>query len=418
MAVTTLRALRATPRRPARARVLSAALALSGGLGVGLNACVEKQFDTHCAPAACPGSCDEPWSCERSADCPAGSVCVNGVCGVDAFPVIGADTLVAGFDVPEFELMQTSMDEGRPRLQWSAPPGSLRVTCGLFTCTPEFDGGEGSGQPSAVRLSNAPRCVPRVQTFNTETSAETQVFSFELGDLEPAAAGSCSPALGLTAQEAAGASGYPVVELLRVGCWALDRNQVIAATRLVQVNVQELPDAGYVLRLDCAAAPIGSWCLLPGDLGVCDQGKCELGRTPSELPEAGAGGQGGEAATLPPEPVEDCEDRPDDVPCQSPDSRIGQCLVDRCVANSESTYLRPLVVGDCASDGFETEWLNCYPSPILGFGTCAERQCRVRCRTDEDCESALSAAGIDVSAQSTTCQRPEGSYLGVCMDRP
>jgi hypothetical protein len=105
---------------------------------------------------------------------------------------------------------------------------------------------------------------------------------------------------------------------------------------------------------------------------------------------------------------------------------VGQCLSGRCLRPSRADYAKPLAISNCATEGAVTDWLNCYPSPVLGFGTCWGNSCRLRCRGDEDCVAALDdaevpgsggAAGASSDVRPEHCQREPGSFLGVCVIR-
>jgi hypothetical protein len=234
--------------------------------------------------------------------------------------------------------------------------------------------------------------------------------------------------LGLTGDtHAAPRAGYPVVQTLRLGCWAQDMSHVIAATRLTPLGVTDLPGGTSALLSNCQQAADGSWCSLPGNLGVCLRHRCDFSQRPSAdvmTDGSEAGSASGTAASEP--ALTDCSHAAEGTPCRRAEaSTIGQCLSGRCLRDSTDSYSQPLVVSDCAAPGAVTDWLNCYPSPVLGFGTCESEQCRLRCREDADCRDALDAAEVPCEMPDAEgrcererpekCRRFSGSYLGVCV---
>jgi hypothetical protein len=399
---------------------VAAALSLGGGASCRPDAAVGD----HCPASECADrDCNGALACPKGAGCPQGTVCVEKLCVASPPAAIDPEILIEGFKAREFDLVRALGDEAGYEL--TAPDGAERVACGLFTCAPvivEFE----AGAQVLRRIANTAQCLQREHVFSTQASGELQTFKFGLGDLRPPEPDSCRLAmLGLGDGKSVTRAGYPLVEALRIGCWASDRTHVIAATRLVPIGVTDLPEGDRLMRRDCQEVADGTWCILPGDLGVCAQNECDFTMVPSALGSAeGAGGDGnltnaGQEA----EAVTDCRGIGEGVACRRQDvDSIGQCLSGRCLKQSVAEYTQPLAVSDCAAEGAVTNWLNCYPSPTLSFGTCCGKRCRLRCRDDEDCTAALDDAGVVCKANASDCDpRPEkchrapGSYLGVCV---
>jgi hypothetical protein len=385
---------------------------------------VDTTLESECAPAACPdGSCLKDIACEDGAQCPQGSTCQRGSCLLAGSSDIRAEALIVGFHAHEFDLVRSAGADVQYELV--APDRAARVVCGLFACEPRFAHAS-YGSTELSRIKNAAQCLQREHVFNTQTSGEPQKFTFRLADLRTPEPTECSSSmLGISNPDRASRAGYPVVEALRLGCWASDKTHVLAATRLIAVSVSDLPEGESVLRSDCQAAPDGSWCSLPGDLGTCQAGGCDFTKRPGvSAVQIDAGGAPNDTAEVP----TSCEGLPDDVTCRrAKTDSVGQCLSDRCIKKTQAGqgYSQPLAVSDCAAPGSVTDWLNCYPSPTLSFGTCLQQECRLRCRDSEDCTRALDAAEISCGgsgggtgcepARAETCYRPSGSYLGVCV---
>jgi hypothetical protein len=373
---------------------------------------------TQCADA----NCDQDVACPGGAGCPQGTRCMADLCVASPPPAIEPEALIDGFKAREFDLVRATGDDARYEL--TAPDGADRVACGLFTCAPVIVE-RSAGSQTLRRIANTSQCLQREHVFTTQPSGELQTFKFGLADLRSPEPNSCRASmLGLGDPSSVSRTGYPLVEALRIGCWASDRTHVIAATRLVAVGVTDLPEGARLMRRDCQEVADGTWCILPGDLGVCVAADCDFTMVPSPVDSlSGAGGQGSPTSVAPEvETVTDCRGVADGVACRRKEvESVGQCLSSRCLKQSTDEYTQPLAVSDCGAEGAVTDWLNCYPSPTLSFGTCCGARCRLRCREDQDCASALDDAGVTCKANDTTCEpRPErchrepGSYLGVC----
>lgn len=384
--------------------------------------CLEAKLSSTCLPPECRGnSCRNDVTCTHDDQCPRGSSCNDGVCGVARLESIRTRELIEGFGVREFALTP-STTEGRRTYEVSMPDGAVRVICGLLTCKPRF-AREVAGPIELTRLSNAARCVARTDTFDaSRASDDSRDFAFEVSALQPSTA-ACD------GEEATSSPSYPVVETLRLGCWAEDLRRVIAATRLVPLNVTDLPDANGNRVANCSDASDGSWCTLAGDIGTCLNGGCDLSRVSSGVPMSAAESGGAtNDVTLQldySDAPTDCGGLPNDTICRREElESIGQCLSGQCLKATLADYYQPLVVANCDAVGAETDGLNCYPSPVLGYGTCFKRACAIRCRNKTDCMSALDAAGVPCreGGNSGDCEppRPERcravpeSYLGVC----
>ncbi len=382
-----------------------------GLLGGGASCRPDADATDHCPARECADkACSEAVPCPGGVGCPQGTTCFDDTCVVSPPSIIEPDTLIVGFDAREFDLGRASA--GPAAYELTAPDGADRVACGLFTCKPaivESDAGR--------RIVNTAQCLQREHVFNTQRSGELQTFKFGLGDLRPPEPDSCRSAmLGLGDGRRVPRTGYPLVEALRIGCWASDRTHVIAATRLVPVGVTDLPEGDRLMRRDCQETADGTWCILPGDLGVCAENKCDFTRVPSaDTLTEGAGGDATVAPKQEAEAVADCRGIEEGAACRRKEvGSIGQCLSGRCLKQSEAEYTQPLAVSDCAAQGAATNWLNCYPSPTLSFGTCCGAVCRLRCREDNDCTATLDDAGV-ADPRPEKCHRAPGSYLGVCV---
>lgn len=322
------------------------------------------------------------------------------------FAHVDRNALTDGFGVAEFELQDTSRDP--LTFAWLAPQQSERVVCALFASAPEFSHSEQQTEERLVRLLNEGRAVARKRTFNTADIGSDRRFSFKLADLE--ASGVCPTPLSIPIELA---GSYPIVQLLRVGCWAFDDTKVIAATRLAIVEPSSLPDWDTVPQPTCLGQPDRSWCRMPGTPGSCQGGVCDPSRSPS-APQMGAAGSGGDAGE-PLAPPTDCTDLADDVGCLQKSDEVGQCSSGQCIAQDAQDYEPPLVVSSCAVD--RTEGLNCYPSPILDFGSCFKGKCEPRCDQDQDCVSPFQRVGIaDVDKQ--VCYIADDAYVGSCQAEP
>jgi hypothetical protein len=361
------------------------------------------------APRSCDAETDEPGTVAR--DCPLGSSCVAQQCTVVPFPRMSDSALLDGFNVAEFALKEVTTDP--PELAWVTPPGVRRVVCALFVSPPEFASDGVDGDTQLTRIANSVRSIARQRVFNTEGASVEQSFSFELGELEPAwlrredsDAAPCPPPMPLAGGLPTRA--YPIVELLRVGCWGFDTAKVVAGTRLLSVAPSRLPDTNATPTQGCQGQPEGTWCRMPDAPGSCQQGRCDVQRPKPEGAQSGPT-DGGASPPLAPT---DCTGLSDDSACRQPSEAVGQCLDDACLARDDS-YQRPLVVNQCREE-MGDDGLNCYPTAILGFGNCLAGSCALRCREPLDCTDALRRAGLEAaSTLRWSCERSVG-YLGLC----
>jgi len=333
---------------------------------------------------------------------------VDGACQVVTFPRIDDASLIAGFKAAEFELRITSNEP--LSFDWNSPDAAERVVCALFTSPPELASVEGTGAQELLRITNVSRSLARARTFNTESATSQQHFSFQIGDLRatPATSGTCPTALSLGRGSLP--ADYPIVELLRVGCWAFDSAKVMAATRLLPVAASSLPDSSNRVSDSCQAQAQGAWCWMPGTPGTCQNEACDVDKPEPIKPTPNLGDAG--AGNSPLTAVMDCSGQPDDRACLKHSQTVGQCLAEECVSQGSDSYRAPLVVTSCdqGNDG-----LNCYPSPLLGFGNCLDKSCRPRCRIDSDCKEAFERAGVSTSpGLERFCDRVTNSYVGLC----
>lgn len=384
-------------------------------LYVGATGCAEPPVpDAGCAADQCPeGGCGVTLACRADSDCPLGTACSSGTCQVVPFPRVDRDTLIRGFDVPEFELRKVS--DAPATFEWARPEDARRVTCALFTSRPEFPRVRERTEHTLIRMNNPGRAIERERVFNAEASATNQRFRFTLGDLEPSTR--CPSTLAVNGAFAS--QHYAVVELLRLGCWAFDSAKVIAATQLLTILPEHLPDWNTVPKTSCSDQPNGTWCRMPGTPGRCKSGRCDTTApepvasppgTPVDEGAAGAGGLG----TLSTEPLTDCSNAMEDTACVVPNTAVGQCLELECIAQGSQDYRPPLVVSNCTASG--TDGLNCFPSPIFSFGNCHQGGCRPRCRTTSDCADQLERAGLG-DAPPHECNRAKDAYVGICEAR-
>jgi hypothetical protein len=339
---------------------------------------------------------------------------------------VPSEILVTGFAVPEFELHAEAGTQ--TTFRWDAPPGATRVVCGLFVAEPEI---APSGDPDhpEYRITNDFKSVFRTHVFRVPTSAADaeRTVRFTVSDLSTRPGASC-PQAGSLAVTPMGVF-YPQVTTLQVGCWALDDAKVIAATRLRNLRLTDLPEVRPPV-VDCAElieeTPSGRLCLLAPMVGTCRAGAC-LPNAPRDAGEiADPTRDGGVTPAELTVPVETCE--PADTEgklCQLTSRfRFGRCVGNRCADQELREAELPLVTADCAGRG-ETNWLNCFDDQVQGYGTCFDRTCRLRCTSDTDCGKVDRFLGRQNGPQFFCAKRMAGqfpcrpgpgqSFVGLCM---
>lgn len=275
--------------------------------------------------------------------------------------------LVAGFETDEIELHRGSSAE----FGIEAPMSAMYLSCALFIGAPVF---------RDRALANVSDCVARERFFSLDPDrSEASELSLRLDDLEPLSA------LGCPVDSALKASGaeFRVVESLHLGCWAMDLDGIIGASRLLELDPSELPEYSAMKLDSCdqSDAPTDRRaCWLPAQIGACRQGRCVRAfedpspRSPLCLRDTAEGG-----------------------PCALSSRGVGRCFAGNCLDKSETT---PLVTSVCDAEG---DWANCFPSPLGLMGTCRSGLCRPRCHDRADCD------------QGDECTHPPVSYLGVCI---
>lgn len=332
-----------------------------------------ERCQAHCFGA----DCKVDISCDGTGeDCPIGTTCVADVCRPRE-PVDPSGTeLIEGFHSTEVELTR-SRSHG---FEVEAPKDAVRVSCAIFIGLPTFQ---------RTSIANLEASVARYRVFSVDGSrTQTSTISFRLDDLKtlPAARCGARPALN------AGDEDYPMVESLRLGCWAVTLDAVVAATQLLQLDPSELPEFAVTPLESCdqsTSATDGSHCKLPSQIGVCKNKECK----PSD------GGQPKEedVSSLAADAGAGCETAPDNTACRLARPGRGRCYGGSCL---DKSIRPPLVTARCTS---ADEWVNCFPSPLGVIGTCFNRLCRQRCRDGADCSAG------------ELCEfPPAASYLGVC----
>jgi hypothetical protein len=367
-----------------------------------------ESVDDQC-PAFC-SNCDPRIQCSPQTYCPLGSSCrdreppdaggagspgVDGggphaVCAPEYFPAVNPEALLDGFGVSEFLLARDTTMPGR--YSFVAPKGSRFVTCGLLVAAPRFE---------QQRLVNLGASVARTRVFQVDETTGNRMLVLRLDELR-STTNSCKGKLN--GPPVSGSEHYPLVETLSLGCWALGDQSVVGASSLLPIAPGELPDSGTNPLESCdlaAGETEGAPCLMKRVPGSCVNGSCKGGETPND------GGVFMDAPT-------NCRGLAPGTLCHAdPESPIGRCRSGGCVNQNVSSLERPLVVADCASTG-NADWLNCFPSPLGSIGTCWGKLCRPRCHDTQDCRESEEFRAKPASKEQ--CERPDASYLGVCID--
>jgi hypothetical protein len=417
---------------------------LLGGLVLCSLTCERETFSTKLVcPAPCVDSaCAVGIECTSQTYCPIGSTCVptgteTAFCGSNDAPDVAPDALIEGFGVAEFPLLRDVENEGQ--FLFDAPPDAEAVLCGLFIAAPRFEEfrdedpsdekllvAPGSAQQ---RMINSDSCIVRDRIFRIDDDNDTShVAVLRLEELRPPQR-SC----GTTNTPFADGSEYPIVETLHLGCWALGEANVIGVSALVSLSASELPDLGEVpIKCDQGDAQTdGAYCYVDHVEGVCSDEMCVAGGDNSAggvtsvdagsggagTDSSGAAGQGdaggaaGQSGVI--ERVKSCKSQPNGTLCsEEPAEPVGRCFQKGCVGQDVPVLERPLVVANCALQGVETDWLNCFPSPLGTIGTCFGAACRVRCHDITDCERTAKARSVTSPEECRHTNLP--GYLGVC----
>jgi hypothetical protein len=335
----------------------------------------------------CQLVCSEPTcraadSCTLDSDCPVATVCASGECRPPKSIMAASTALVQGFQTNELELTRTQPGS----FSVEAPKAAVTLNCGVFVGLPEFDMQHSPGQDPTGALKNANACVARYRVFPLDASRSSATnFSLRLDDLEPLPElTSCSTGSALNS----GVRGVVAAESLRLGCWAMSLNQVVAASELLDLDPSELPGYGSVPLSSCAQASTptdGSNCWLSPQIGICRDQVCQVR-------------DGGVADVAPPTADAGCAAAVNDAACQLGSPGLGRCYAGNCL---DQNILPPLVGASCVGEALD--WTNCFPSPLGIIGSCFNQLCRQRCHDSADCTT------------DEVCTYPDSpSYLGAC----
>jgi hypothetical protein len=339
-------------------------------------ACKEHPFERTdvCVPSCAEATCQESIACTTNDECPLSTACSpEGACRPKAREFPSSTELVRGFETDEIQLRRGESAE----FEIEAPLSARFVSCALFIGAPIF---------RDQSLVNVGACVARERVFSLDKDrSESSELSLRLDDLEPSSPEACPLDSALKAP----LSGFRVVESLHLGCWAMDLEGIIGASRLLHIDPSELPEFVAAPRRSCDQSEVptdGSPCRLPSPIGICRQRRCVA--VSSQVQAAALG----ETARV-------CLDSEEGGACPLNSPGVGRCYAGNCLDQSTiAPLVTPLVTSDCD----ESDWENCFPSPLGIMGTCFSGLCRRRCHDGPDCD-----AGDE-------CRRPAASYLGAC----
>jgi hypothetical protein len=417
---------------------------------------------TESTAATCSGQTATPAdpACTRDTDCPSGSFCGTGTAGGTTatcsasdggpcrclpayFPDVSPDILITEFDVREFDLQVTpgSVTE----YAWTAPSGATVVVCGMFVAAPEVT------TVPLTRIDNAFTSLYRTHVFRVPDLGNQMLYTtqFTIGDLTSPPSADCGGTGDRLNSFPPPNEAYPVVTTLQVACWAYDDDAIVAATRLRNLQLGDLPETLPPVD-DCASLPAGTpdgrLCLLSPLVGGCidqmcnpDAGLASLAAS-SNMDDASTAGTGSTTAPAGPPapapttpatstPVATCADASDMTLCQlTSDFQFGRCVGSRCADQHVTQPDLPLVTADCAqpaSTNQGTDWLNCFDDDVQGYGTCYGGSCLLRCVNDADCvEVQKFLGGADAGGplrcaklrgSKLTCSGDGTSFLGLCV---
>lgn len=406
-----------------------------------LNGC---ESPTQAIATTCPGQTvtTADASCTSDVECPSGTECsasagvTTGACqGSDGgacrcapayFPDVPSDTLISAFDVDEFEL-QVSTGAAATMYGWTAPQNASSVVCGLFVAAPEVSLG------ATPRIDNAFKSLYRSHVFRVPALGSGMLYTtqFSVDDLTSPPSSACPAAADRLNDFEGSAAAYPIVSTLQIGCWAYSDDGIVAATRLRNLGLTDLPETQPPVA-DCSALPAGTpdgrLCLLGPLVGGCVDQACsaDAGLASFDPGDAGGSPTTPAASTT---PVASCADASDMTLCQlTPDFQFGHCVGSLCADQHVSQPDLPLVTADCAqpATALGTNWLNCFDDEVQGYGTCYAGSCHLRCVSDSDCSqvqgflgeldagTALRCGKRDATGQ-LTCGAPGVSFLGICV---
>lgn len=381
-------------------------------------------------PATC-ADCSQDIACGGAKPyCPVGTTCeatsyagAPAACRPNYFPSIPPTKLLDGFQASEFLLTR---DPTAPsQFTFQVPEKARFVSCALFIAEPLFESVSAASFEQAGTMVNSSACTAAHRVFRVNGgNADSRPPALRLDELSRAGS-SCDTSNG---SPIADDPRYPVVETLSLGCWANGDDGVVGASTLLSIAPSELPTSASLPLDSCDQAMTqtdGAFCVMQDLPGACDGADtCVSGAVPDIVtPACAACGAAGDAQTSDAGlATEVCAGKPKGTACRAkPSAAVGRCLAGGCV-DQQVTLERPLVVSDCAQEG-DSNWLNCFPSPIGTIGTCFDHLCRVRCHDDADCAfsqrfRASNASGLPTPHEH--CQRAAlaPGYLGVCEQAP
>lgn len=237
------------------------------------------------APDATEGRCLCMTGCESDLECPSVMRCGTRDPGAPEPPPTGPLSvcacatpnttcepagappelaLVSGFGVEEMRLVR--VPESAPALfAWDAPPNARVVSCALFACEPRFEVRNGAGGKEVVDLVNFDACAAAEEQYGAASTA-----------FDPAQA---RRDLIETARD--GRFPRPLtgpITGLAVGCWAYDGDALIAASRLVPLDPEDLLEYPDLVTPGCAIHEDALSCPRPDkktlSFGTCLDGEC------------------------------------------------------------------------------------------------------------------------------------------------
>lgn len=430
---------RSQHRKSTRRRILALLmLCESGGFSLGCGYPNQSE-EVVCGERAAAYSKGNLATCTDDRTCPSGTICGKPVgsqntadsgglfCIAAVFPEINESDLISGLNVQEIGLQREQAAAGRAVYELTVPPDAHAVACSLFVARPVVRGGRGG------RIVNAPAAIYRSHVFELDgaDSSEARTLSFALSDLSETASSDDCPQSALSSTFG-GDGHYPVVSTLNVGCIAYGSTEAVAATRLRNVALTDLPESQLILT-SCVQEEgtehRGRLCMAPDTIGRCSAGSCD----PSDAGNSatGQGGTNGEGlsdsgslasadeGTLP-IPESACDRCTEGRLCALNSYFIGRCVGSNCAQVTVGNWEPPLVISNCAApiteENANTDGLNCYDSQLEGYGTCYASGCRTRCATTAHCAPEY---GLDTTTAHVCAHRQRGdnlpSYLGLCL---
>lgn len=324
-------------------------------------------------------------------------------CDADAAPStdwhlrrpVDPDVLSRAFDVREFSLIH---DEDANLYRFTVPPRAAFVTCGLFVGAPKID-------TERQRIENAGSIMPRVRAFDANGGDD---LAISIGSLRVVGSGGdASPFRCSSVPEAP----Y-VVEGLWLGCWSSAGAAVNGATELVQLDIEDVPQAQPPVA-GCFAEDLSRTanrlCRGEAELGTCGAMGCEEGTPDAAFDDV----------------FDDCRPTSQGKACVlNASAQFGRCRGGFCDA-SEEFPADQLVMGECSVESQDadagpseslTDGFSCQQVELGEFGTCYAGRCHRRC--DANAEDSCNPEGASFSgllATETACRQPDGLPTSVCV---